>query len=179
MVICEFVVRVVLSSVPEVKEVNLHTFAAFSEVDLTKWQSTLESVISSTGQTLNIPPSATSTHSRDSVFAGVGRSDDDILAPIQGRPPEPLPTHDSDEGNQSDCTIYEDIDELVQEFDKTMQVSVCPHLLYYCTCTCTCMLTLYIPQATAQAMSEMSPKKPKKKRKRNLFEKSQDSSKVY
>lgn len=102
---------------------NFHTFAAYSEIDLNKWQSAIESIISNPaaaiGQT-TLPP----TQTRDSVFSG-NRSEDDVLGPIQGRPPEPLPVHDSDEGNLSDCTIYEDIDELVQEFDKTMQVQYC------------------------------------------------------
>ena len=55
------------------------------------------------------------------MFSG-GRHEEEGFGPMNGRPREPLPLHDSDEGNMSDCTIYEDIDELVQEFDKTMKV---------------------------------------------------------
>ena len=49
-----------------------------------------------------------------------------------------------DEDHFSDGTIYEDIDELVQQFDLTMK-------------------------ATVQAMQQMSPKKVKKKKKREFF----------
>ena len=123
---------------------QLYTFAAYSEVDLNKWEAAIENVVT------NARPVSQwvgeSPHWRDPG----GKGEDELPALIQGRPPEPLPLHDSDEGNQSDCTIYEDIDDLVEQFDKTMQ-------------------------ATAQAMSEMSPKKPKKKRKRTFFEKNSNS----
>ena len=76
----------------------------------------------SSGNLVDVTFSSTSL-GRDSVFSGF-RQEDDVLGPVHGRPQEPLPLHDSDEGNQSDCTIYEDIDELVQQFDQTMKVTL-------------------------------------------------------
>ena len=100
----------------------MYTFAAYSEVDLTKWQTAIENIV--TGQLAANGILSSSSLGHDSVFSG-GKQEDDVLGPFHGRPPEPLPFHDSDadEGNQSDCTIYEDIDELVQQFDQTMKVS--------------------------------------------------------
>ena len=118
------------SSLPLTK----HSFAAYSEGDFSKWQSVLEHVISESRPSSQWIDSLFSSSARDSMFSG-GSGDRLDEREVQ------FLDHESDEDNLSDCTIYEDIDELVQQFDATMQ-------------------------ATAQAMNQMSQMSPKKKKKK-------------